>query len=117
MNGSDNEMLISADNRIGTAVAIQASMRIKVKSYRKWEEVFIPIGPEELALAREDFKSWVVGKPTGPLDGSWGALMHWWMNDRRPDWKRFDTIDRCYLIYAVGLPDKRVVTLAELSAG
>jgi hypothetical protein len=108
MNGSDNLTSIPGGNRIGTAVAMQASMRIKIKSYRKWEEIFIPIGRDELLSAREDFKIWVAEKSTGPLDGSWGALMHWWMADRRPDWKKFGTIDCCYLIYAVGLSDERV---------
>lgn len=73
-----------------------------------WEIHEIPIDAEELRESREDFQEWVKSKPTGPLDGSWGSLMDWWMNDRRPQWKKFDAIDRCYLKYAVGLPSRRI---------
>lgn len=83
-----------------------ASMRIEIKSRGKWEEATLPITAEGLDAARKDFKAWVKDKPTGPLDGSWGALLDWWMKDRRPSWK-FDAIDRCYLKYAVGLPSNR----------
>lgn len=109
MNDSDMTTLISDGNRIGTAVALQHSMmNLEIKDTWDWKKVTLPISIEDLDAARKDFKEWVKSKPTGPLDGSWGALMHWWMDDRRPGWKRFDTIDRCYLSYAVGLPKNQI---------
>lgn len=92
----------------GKPVAFPPTMMIKIKSGRTWDTVELPIEIPELTRAREDFAAWVKDKKTGPLDGSWGALMDWWMNDRRPEWKRFNAIDRCYLKYAVGLPLKRI---------
>lgn len=109
MNDTVNATAFPEPKPIGTAVAIRTSMmNIEIKSHGKWESVQLPINAQDLEWARKDFKVWVKGKPTGPLDGSWGALMDWWMNDRRPEWKKFDAIDRCYLKYAVGLPSKRV---------
>ena len=83
-------------------------MRIEMKDRGAWAVYEIPISAEELKTSRENFKVWVRSKPTGPLDGSWGALMDWWMNDQKPEWRKFDTIDRCYLKYAVGLPSRRI---------
>lgn len=88
--------------------SIPSMMKLEMKSGRTWEYAEIPIDALELAQARADFKVWVKTQPTGPLDGSWGALMDWWLMKQRPEWKKFDTIDRCYLKYAVGLPDKRI---------
>jgi len=68
----------------------------------------LPISHEELDMAREDFIRWVHDKAQGPLDGSWGSLMDWWMSERYEEWKRFDQIDRIHLKYAVGLPKNKV---------
>lgn len=113
MNDSDKSYEIAVGNLLGTGLASNPSMnllRVALKDSAGfgWKTVEIPITLYELRLARLDFTAWVSGKSTGPLDGSWGALMQWWMNDQRPEWKKFDVVDRVHLTYAVGLPEKKV---------
>jgi hypothetical protein len=117
VNASVQGAAIPAENLIGRSFALPPTMNIRIKSDRKWETVELPIPIDEFTRARVDYEAWVADKPTGPLDGSWGSLMDWWMNDRRPEWKRFDAIDRCYLKYAVGLPLERIVIRYHLPPG
>lgn len=81
---------------------------VHVKTKGGPESVEVPISRDEWLDARIDFTQWVSDKSQGPLDGSWGSLMDWWMNERRPEWKRFDTIDRINLKYAIGILHARL---------
>lgn len=76
---------------------------------RRFKAVVLPVSWEQLQDARRDFSEWVKAKDTGPMSGSFGSLLEWWMTDRRPAWrKRFDLIDQIHLKYAVAVSEKNV---------
>jgi len=75
---------------------------------RQFTAVILPVTWEDLTKARKGFAKWVKTKDTGPLSGSFGALAEWWIHDHRPLWKRFDTIDNCYLKYAIAVSEKNL---------
>jgi hypothetical protein len=81
---------------------------LRGENERRFTAVFLPVSWDELLSAREDFTEWVKSKDTGPLSGSFGSLVDWWMRDRRPDWRKFQFPDLVYLKYAVAVSKKNI---------
>ncbi len=75
---------------------------------RRFTAVVLPVSWSELQQARAEYAEWVKTKDTGPLSGSFGALVSWWITDHRPSWKKFDAIDNCYLKYAVAVSERNL---------
>jgi hypothetical protein len=81
---------------------------LRGENERRFTAVVLPVSWEDLQIARTDFAGWVSTKDIGPLSGSWGALMDWWIADHRPSWKLFDFVDQVYLKYAVAVSSKNL---------
>lgn len=96
----------------GHRICFDASMitiLLRGESEKRFKAVVLPVSWQELQDARTEFAGWVATKDTGPLSGSFGALMDWWIRDHRPGWRRrFDVIDTIHLKYAVAVSDKNV---------